>query len=203
MDSETSHVTLVTMPNRVLALVCSLTLASVVAGCGASGRTSTASRGRERFNADGLSFTYPAGWRARRYQENSSFSSLIVDLSNQRLHAPCVTRHGRSNTTITCREPLEHLQRGSILVSWTTNGFPGWSLRHAPGSQLRVGGREAKLEVTSNSCGIGADEMMQVVIAMPASADNWYQLDACIRAPNPASSEREVRQLLRTVRFAA
>jgi hypothetical protein len=156
-----------------------------------------------RFAGGNFSFQYPAAWEASRYQEDGSFSSLIVDLSTLRMHPPCVTRHGKFNTTITCREPIDHLKAGSVLASWSTQSWQGWTFGHVQGTPLRVGGRPAKLDVTHDSCGIGADEMMQVVIAIPgrAEANSWYQLDACIRGPGASTMERIVRQLLRTVRF--
>jgi hypothetical protein len=56
--------------------------------------------------------------------------------------------------------------------------MPNWSFTHAQGTPLRVGGRAAKLEVTHDSCGIGADEVMGAISAIPGSADTWYQLNA-------------------------
>jgi len=119
------------------------------------------------------------------------------------MHPPCVTRHGTQDITITCGEPIDHLQPGSVLISWSSQTSLGWNLRHAQGTPLRVGGSPAKLDVTHESCGIDADERMDVVIAIPgrADGDSWYQLDACINGPGTSTTELEVRQLLRTVRF--
>ena len=153
----------------------------------------------------GVSFMYPATWHAGTYEVPSSFSTPVVDLSPQRLRPPCITRHLTYGTTITCHQPVGRLQPGSMLTSWSIQSWPGWTFRRAEGTPLRVAGRPAKIRVTHESCGIGADELMEVVVAIPGSAqtDGWYQLDACIRGPGIPASEHEVRALLRTVRFTA
>jgi len=153
------------------------------------------------FTGGGVSFAYPSAWQARRYEVTPSFSSVIVYLSPQAMHPPCVTHHGTVNTTIICKQPVSRLDHNSILASWSTNGWPGWSFTRAAGTPLRVGGRRAKLQITHGSYGIGATEMMSVVIEQPGTTDDWYQLDAFIRGPNTSLHEDQVRQLLRTVRF--
>jgi hypothetical protein len=133
----------------------------------------------------------------------SSFSSVIVYLSPQAMHLPCVTHHGTVNTTITCNQPISRLDRDSILARWSTNGWPGWSFKRAPGTQLRSGGGRAKLQVTQGTYGIGAQELMSVVVPKPGIPDNWYEFDAYISGPDTSLHEQQVRQLLRTVRFAS
>ena len=192
------------MTTRRLAIVLIALVAATAVGFGLIAHAASRSGERLRdFRDAALRFQYPASWQARRYQENGSFSSLIVDLSTQQMHPPCVTRHGSHNTTITCREPIDQLRPGSILVTWSSESWLGWSLAKAYGSRLRVGGRPAKLKVYSDSCGVGADVNMQVVVGIPGTAetDSWYQLDACIRKPGTTTKERQVRQLLRTVHF--
>jgi hypothetical protein len=186
------------MVNRALALVCTLSVVPLAAGCGTTSRPLVRS-----FSGVGVSFAYPATWHAHSYAVPSNFSTWIVSLSPQTLHRPCTTRHGTNNTTITCHQAIDHLQPDSVLTNWSTHTWLGWSFRRAQGTPLRVGGRAAKLDVMHDSCGIGADEMIDVVIAIPgrAEGDSWYELDACIRGPDTSKSEREVRQLLRTVRF--
>jgi hypothetical protein len=188
-----------------------LVLWSLIAACGvtarvdgtlAAARQMQATAGKlRRFSGDGISFSYPATWYARSYQETSSFSSQIVSLSPQTLHQPCTTRHGTHNTTITCRQPLSRLEAGSILANWSTNAFPDWSFARVTGTWLRVGGRPAKLRVTHGNCSIAADEEINVVITVPGRTDSWYGLDACIRDPGIFSHERQLRNLLHTVRF--
>jgi hypothetical protein len=154
------------------------------------------------FAGGGVSFAYPSAWLARRYEVNSSFSSTIVYLSPQAMHAPCVTHHGTVNTTITCNHPIIRLGRDSVLERWSTDGWPGWTFKRAPGTQLRVGGRRAKLQVAQGGYGIGARELMSVVVERPGIPDNWYEFDAYISGPDTSLNEQQVRQLLRSVRFA-
>ncbi|OAI39853.1 hypothetical protein AYO39_02385 [Actinobacteria bacterium SCGC AG-212-D09] len=187
------------MLNKALALWSTLSVVLLAVGCGSGGST------LRRFSGDGVSFAYPATWHARTYEATSSFSTSVVYLSPQRLHPPCITRHLTYNTTITCHQPVGRLQPGSMLASWSTQTWPGWTFTRAQGTLLPVGGRPAKVNVTHESCGVGADELMEVVIAIPGSAqtDGWYQLDACISGPGTSARERQVRELLRTVRFTA
>jgi hypothetical protein len=157
------------------------------------------------FTGPGVSFAYPAAWVARRYQVPSSFPSAIVFLSPQAMHPPCVARHGTVNTTITCTRPITRLDRDSILAGWSTNGWLGWSFARAPGRRLRVGGRRAKLQITRGSFGIRASERLSVVVPVPVPgvAAEWYEFDAYLSGPDTALHAREVRRLLRTVRFAS
>jgi hypothetical protein len=155
------------------------------------------------FIGEGVSFAYPSAWQARRYEVTSSFSSVIVYLSPQAMHPPCLTHHGTVNTTISCKQPVSRLDRDSMLARWATNGWPGWSFTRAPGIPFRVGGRRAKLQITPGSYGIGAEEMMSVVIEKPGIPHNWYELDAYISGRDTSRHEHQIRQLLRTVRFAS
>lgn len=85
-----------------------------------SGRTA-------HFTGPGISFDYPAAWHARTYPHTmppAAFTSLIVWLSPQPMHPPCITHHGTHNTTITCTDPISHLGPDSILAYWTTNTDP-------------------------------------------------------------------------------
>jgi len=153
------------------------------------------------FTGNGVSFAYPAAWHARRYRVASSFSTLIVYLSPQGMHPPCVTRHGTQNTTIICRQPITRLRPNSILAFWSINSAPNWSFEHTPGTPLDIGGRAAKLRVTHESCGIAAQQTIHAVIPMPDSGDSWYELTACIRGPQTSARQHQVRDLIRSVRF--
>ena len=75
------------MLSKTPALWCTLSVALLVAGCGSGGST------LHRFRGNGVSFNYPATWHALTYEVPSSFSTSVVDLSPQRLHPPCITRH--------------------------------------------------------------------------------------------------------------
>lgn len=150
------------------------------------------------FTGGHVSFEYPAAWHAYKYPDSSQSFSLITFLSNDQLHAPCVFEP-RSTT---CGQPIDQLARSSILVTWSSNGFPGWTLRSAHGKPLTVGGRRAKLKVTDSGCGIGANVEMDLVVADP-TPHNWNELQACIRGPGPAGFERQIRAMIASTRFGS
>jgi hypothetical protein len=185
------------MFNKPLAVCSTLSVAVFAVACGGGGSALA------RFSGDGIRFTYPATWHAGTYEVPSSFSTSVVDLSPQSLHPPCITRHLMRSTTITCQRSVTGLRPGSMLTSWSIQTRPLWTFRLAQGSPLRVGGRPARIQVTRDSCGISADDLMEVVVAIPGrdQANSWYQLDACIRGPAIPASEDAVHELLRTVHF--
>lgn len=180
---------------------------TVSSGKPADAQAADLSPGLTRFLGYGLTFAYPSAWHARHYvfpPSPAPFGTSFVYLSPQTMHPPCITRRGTHNTTVICREPVARLQPGSILAFWSIMADPAWSFSRAAGTPLRVGGRPAKLAITSNdSCGIGADKTMDTVIAIPGSNDSWYELVACIGAPNTALRESQVRDLLHSVRFTS
>ena len=133
----------------------------------------------------------------RRHPDVSSFWALVVYLSNQPLHPPCVI----TIDSKTCGPPLSRLSEGSVLVVWSEDAFPGWTFKWARGTALRVGGHRAKLRLTRSACGVGADVMLDVVVDRPDAPDNWFEFRACITRPGIATRERQIRTLLRTVHF--
>jgi hypothetical protein len=48
---------------------------------------------------------------------------------------------------------------------------------------------------------IGGDESVAVVVERPAVRDNYWRIDACIRGPDVATAEGQVRAMLQTARF--
>jgi len=152
------------------------------------------------FTGGGLRFRYPATWRAYRWQEPSSLSALIVDLSNQPEYPPCTTHHGAHNTTINCREPLRRLGPDSILAEWSSVGQPGFRLAATPGTPTLVGGRPARVQVTDDDCSIGAARSLTAVIEVPGG-DGYFEFHACLSGPDPSVQERRARALLATVRW--
>jgi hypothetical protein len=153
------------------------------------------------FRSQDLSFRYPSVWHARQYSEISTMSRWIVYLSNQSMHQPCITRHGTHNTTITCKQPVSQLHTDSILAWWSETGNPAWSFGTARGVPLTVGGRQAKLVITQDSCGVAASVEMDVVVQIPGIADNFYDFIACIRGPAISRLQQQVRELLDTGKF--
>jgi hypothetical protein len=153
-----------------------------------------------------LAFKYPASWAAREYDEVSSFSTLVVYLSNQPMVAPCKTTKSAKSTSVNCGLAVEHLGRGGVLAWWSLDSGPGWSFgKDAPGEPINVGGHRARLSMSMTpQCGrIGADAAIQVVVEPPQVPDNWFQLDACIRGPGVSTAEAQVRALLASTRFGS
>jgi hypothetical protein len=144
-----------------------------------------------------VSATRPPGRTLTDRSDASSFSTLIVYLSNDQLSPPCAV----TPTSTTCGPPLEQLSAHSLLVSWSADGFPGWTFKRAQGRALRVGGDRAKLRLTKSTCGIGADVLMDVVVERPHIPDNWFEFSACIKGPGINKLERQARKILATVQF--
>lgn len=144
----------------------------------------------------GLAFRYTAAWRAYTWSSDvSSFSALIVFLSNERIGDPC----SRTGDTMTCGEPIQRLGAGGVLVRWSAGGFPDW---HAPAPDTVIAGRRAA-ETRSAAAGwcadLGGSEAITAVI--PTVPDNWFEMDACLRAPG-ASAVTAVAAMLRSLRIA-
>jgi hypothetical protein len=141
-----------------------------------------------------LRFVYPASWTARRYSEQSSFSTLIVYLSNQTMVAPC---QGGA-----CGLPVKRLEPAGVLAWWSEKGRPGWTFdKNAKGQPLVVGGRRSRLSIKPGCHELGGQVYESVVIERPDAADNWYEFDVCIRGPGVSQVETQVRALLDSVTF--
>jgi hypothetical protein len=176
---------------------------ALLTGCGGSGASGSAKASEQRwFRSQELSFRYPATWRAGRDEVFATTFRTIVYLSNQKLHVPCVTRHGRYNTTITCRQPIGQLRSRSILAWWSENGNPAWRFQQVGGVPIVVGGQPARLQLIRTDCGVHADVTLDAVVEIPRIADNWYEFTACMRGPGTEQLERQARDLLATVRFS-
>lgn len=155
------------------------------------------------FRNDFVTFRYPASWSARVWTEGALHFQPMVYLSTERVqHDPCQTSTTPSGKTITCGSPIDRLAPGGVLVVWENQGYPGASVARFPGASMRVGGRAARLSVhRPGSCRrVGADETMSVAIARPL-ADNWTQVDACLRGPKLKLLEQQLRAVLASTRF--
>lgn len=153
------------------------------------------------FTAMGLSFRYPVAWRSGTWNDDvSSFTALIVDLSTARLHDPCTATTSPGEESVTCGYPLGKLPLGGILVSWDADGFPAWQ---SPKTNTTIAGRRAvETRTTGGWCSsLGGTETITVIIPRDAT-DNWYQMDACLRAPGMPQHEAQVSAMLSTVWIA-
>jgi hypothetical protein len=156
-----------------------------------------------RFFDAALNFDYPSDWHARRGRFSGTFSSTLVSISPQPLRAECPRRRIGHKTVIACRPPVAHLRPGSMFVTWTSNAEPGPEPVDLPGTPIRVDGRPAKRSVTSSSCGVGANQRIQVSIPNPQgrSRDSWLAMTACIRGPRIRSQDREIDALSQSTRL--
>ena len=144
-------------------------------------------------NVGSLTFSHPRRWHETKYTMVSSFSDLIVYLSNAPLHDPCSTL----GSTTTCGRPLARLHPGDVLVTWSNIGFPHTG-PEIPHPDTTIGGQPADLEIArpgGGTCtGLGQDETVTADIARPHG--NHYEMVACLRGPNLARNEALVRQML-------
>jgi hypothetical protein len=159
----------------------------------------------ETYRNSFVTFRYPAAWSPSVWQAPRQMLHFhpMVFLSTQPTHDPCRTSSSAGGgTTIACAWPVDHLAPGGVVLRWENRGSPGVSLATFPGTSIDVGGRPAKLSTQRpGSCGgLGADEAISVAIARPV-ASNWTAFEACLRGPNLAEHDRQVRALLSSTRF--
>ncbi len=151
----------------------------------------------------GLTFSYPSGWKAATWNDDiSNYSWMIVALSTTLQSDPCViaVTIGGGKVKSICHEPVVALPPGRMLVTWTEQGFPNW---HKPVMTTIVAGRPASetFGLASWCKGLGGTKTITVVI--PRSlADNWYQMDACLRGPGLTGSEDQVAAMLSSLQIA-
>jgi hypothetical protein len=183
----------------------SLALVALLALSAAGGGTSAPTRlGHFSDKNLKLSFDYPGIWHLRRADQawrTSSFGSPIVYLSTQPLHSQCFS----NGTATTCDRPLDRLARGGVLVTVSERAFPTWTLAIARGKRVKIAGRPAKLATDwPGAChrSVGASETITASITRPdAPADNWVEVQVCLRRPGLAKGERETRAILSSLRL--
>jgi len=190
--------------NGRIALVLALLALSLGAACGGSSRpqttTMTPPASLTTFRNAYLEFRYPQAWRTLTFQIPPTvlhFDPMLY-LSTQPGHNPC-----RQNGDVTsCSWPVDRLDSNGVLVVWENQGYPGWRLAPQPGTSVSVDGRPAKQVVKRpGDCGtIGADETVSIQIARPVDS-NWTAFTACLRGPNLAGHEQEIKALLASTRF--
>jgi hypothetical protein len=151
------------------------------------------------YDGNGLRFDYPTCWTPIHNEEVSTFSTSLVDLSNEEMQDPCTTTASSS----TCGWPLTKLAADGVLVRWSSNGSPGWSLQQAPGTSLTVGGLAAREQVSQpGDCGsIGGVETIAVEAARTAP-DDYFAMTACLRGPDQTQAASQVQQMLTSTTFS-
>jgi len=170
-----------------MALAATAATAMLTAGCAAvaSPRQAPQVTGpatvTANFSGMGVAFRYPAAWRSGTWDDVSSFSALIVYLSTGRLHSPCAVTKKPGQTTVSCGNPIRTLAQGGVLVRWSENGSPAW---HSPKANTAIDGHPATETRTTDAwcTALRGTEVISVVIPR-LLADNWYEMDACLRGP--------------------
>jgi hypothetical protein len=153
-----------------------------------------------RFSAKGLSFRYPATWRAVTSRVGlSDFPALLVYLSTVRLKDTCVASSGPGRIAETCTYPIRVLPSGGVLVRWNANSLPNWRM---PKATTTVAGRGAvESKTRGGQCAVlGGTETITVLIPR-AGPGTWYQMDACLRGPGLPREEAQISSMLRSVRI--
>jgi hypothetical protein len=154
------------------------------------------------FSVMGLAFRYPVSWhRSRTWSDLPGSSALTVYLSStSRLRAPCVSSTRPGRIAQTCEYPVRVLPPAGILVKWSANGFPAW---RTPKANTTIAGRKAtEIRTSGGWCApLRATETITVIIPR-ATPGNWYQMDACLRAPGLQQQQAQISSMLRSVRIA-
>ena len=159
--------------------------------------------GLQTYRNSFLAFTYPAAWAPSVFTEQTLHFHPMVYLSTQPTHDPCRTiASALGGTTTTCSWPVDRLAPGGVVVLLENRGAPGATLANFSGQTTRVGGRSAKVSTEqAGTCrALGADATISAAISRPLQS-NWTALQACLRGPNLAEQERQVRALLSSMRF--
>lgn len=184
-----------TFVNRALLVLSAGLIAFGTASPQTNSLANSPSTRKAEYTDGGLSFTYPANWHAAKYDLRGSFGRVIVYLSSQSIHDPCV----RSVGTISCGSPIGRLSPGSVLLAWSSIGGPTLHLADVPGQGITISGRQARLQVERPGiCGqIGGDETVTGTIE--GGSSNFYQLVACLRSPGDDGSRRAIEDLFSSV----
>lgn len=175
---------------------CSLVLlalaATLPAGCSfgttalSTGAPSATQPPLATYSGHGITFTYPASWRYRRRGVFTTMTSPVVDLASQPTRNPCTPHR--------CWFPVRHLRPGAVVVMWEEGGD-----LIDPAHPPAVGVHAHVLRQGCRPLG-GADELTASVVL---DRGRIYEAYACLRGPNIAAHEREVRAMLASARRAS
>ena len=159
-----------------------------------------ASTPNREYDQGPLRFTYPHSWRdVEHYTELTNFSSVIVFLSNQKLHAPCTRTKTPEVSSTHCGWPVSRLKPDGILAEWSTSGSPSWTIDDAPGTLQMIGG--VQVTCPGSSQAIGGQETISAVVK-ESVPNNYYSFMACMRGPNLARTTSSMMASLRSTQFS-
>jgi hypothetical protein len=156
---------------------------------------------RATFPLFAITFTYPSHWRLYRpVGDASSFTTVFAYLGNVPLSDPCT----RTPSSRTCSPfSLSSIPSRTVLVRWSENGFPGWTLRQAKGRMVKIAGRPAKLDIEhrrADYCPINTSETIDATITR--TPGDWFEMVACLSGPNLGTRQAQVLAMLHSVQNA-
>jgi hypothetical protein len=142
------------------------------------------------FEGGGVRFAAPLGWQvAPSGSASSGAGHWLVYLGTQALHDRC-----GGDSPGSCRPPVDQLVAGGVLIAWHTRNCAGPDCTLPHGEATRVGGREAIMLASQNSCGqIGETEETDYLVAV--SPQRIDTIVVCARAVTEAT-RRTIRSFL-------
>ena len=142
-----------------------------------------------------VTFGYPAGWRARAYDDGGMLVRSLIWITTEPFRAPCTTE----GATTTCRPPVGTLRPNGVAAAWYVGGTR--DLAELPGEFRTIGGHRAKVQVLHAPCpGLGGDEQIQAWIETRRE-HILYSLRACLRGPELAPLETAIADVMSSARF--
>lgn len=197
------------MRPRVLKIA--LLLALVVATV-AGGPASAKAPGFARFSGNGVSFPYPKVWKPQfRDNWDIHYEGIVVALSTERLHKPCVVFYNPDGSIKGSRcgfqNMLDTLPPDGVFVTWTIDDSPRFTpgVQGYPGNPTRIAGVPAKII----GDGTGAAIPGFCPKATTASITAFFAppnrppviMAACTRTTNFDAFRAQIRMMLRTLSF--
>jgi hypothetical protein len=150
---------------------------------------------------NGLSFSYPAAWSRSpsAWRWHATFTSVVTYLSTQPMRDPCT----RIASSTSCATPVTVLKPGAVLVTWSRNSMPGWTLAKQPGRKALLAGRSSRILIARpGACSyLHAGETVTAQVALGPKGSS-VQMQACLRGPSLALNGRRVLAMLQTLRVS-
>lgn len=187
----------------LLSLVATFAVACSAASTGSPSVASPSAAAVITDSANGISFARPASWT--RWVPNAHDALMdgpLVYLSTNPLLPTCATTPPASPNPadahgLACEWPLAELAPNGVLVIWLTTRI----LAPLPsaGDSVEVNGATGRLQTKKpGTCSaVGANETLEVLVPIGLQKP-WSNIDvvACLRGPNLATSEAQMRAML-------
>jgi hypothetical protein len=185
------HMAVIARPALVLLAAVAAVSGGCALGSGAAthAKSSAATRDTlhivrmETYRGHGITFTYPAAWRYRNRGFYSTMTAPVVDLASQPTRNPC-TPHGSWF-------PVHAMRPGAVAVIWEQGGDLVDPV-HPPRGGIHV-------HVLPAGCrALAGDEEITALVVLRGGGR--FEAAACLRGPNLALHEREVRAMFASAR---